>query len=84
MDLEIINLSGGSQIRNYVNGKQVSQCFGGARANSYGQSVVVVQGNSFFQQDMPPVITNFLCVMELFSGIVPSALAVLDALLMTA
>jgi hypothetical protein len=60
MDLEIRNLSDGSQVRNYVNGKQVSQCFGGARANSYGQSVVVVQGNSFCSTSYAACNNQFL------------------------
>lgn len=47
MDLEVRNLSDGSQMLNYVNGREVSQCFGGATTNNFGQSVVVVQGNQF-------------------------------------
>lgn len=47
MNLEVRNLSDGSQMLNFVNGRQVSQCFGNARANAFGGSVVTVTGNEF-------------------------------------
>jgi len=60
MDLEVRNLSDGSQMLNYVNGKQVSQCFGGATANGYGQSVVVVRGNQFCSTSFAACNNQFL------------------------
>lgn len=60
MNLEVRNLSDGSQMLNYVNGKQVSQCFGGATSNRYGQSVVVVQGNQFCSTSFAACNNQFL------------------------
>lgn len=60
MDLEVRNLSDGSQMLNYVNGRQLSQCFGRASTNSYGQSVVVAQGNNFCSTSFAACNNQFL------------------------